>query len=609
MDRRLLIAIGLMFAVMALSNLLFPPIDAPPGVPSADSTVTAPERQAPVTPSLGAEQETPEPAREVAPEVRSRIVTVRSDLYEYRFDTRGARLVGATMREYESFAAPGVDDHIRGGDERVELVRDGDDWLDYRVPAGADTVSLADIVFTASRGDIEVTGGTEELRFSAPVGTGGVTFELTYRFSPDDYRIVASGGLRGLQDRGHTILVGLGRGLAMNEANEPEDVRQFAVVTRERAGEIRSLNLRSVDADEVRAVSGAPFSWAASKSKYWLAALVSPETGPGFGGVVVRGVDDDDAADIEVTLSVPAGSAGFEYTAYLGPQDFGRLQDVGQELHNANPFGWRWLQWFIRPFGNLMVTVMIWMHEAFTLAYGWVLILFGVISRIVLFPLYQISMRAQMKQMAIQPEQQRIQKTYKEDPQRMQQEMMKLYKEHGVNPLSSCLPMLLPFPILITLFFVFQNTIEFRGVPFLWLPDLSLKDPIYIVPLLMGGSMFLLSWIGQRGMEVTQQMKMFTYVLPVVLTFMFAQFAAGLNLYYAASNIASLPQQLYLARERRKARTGGSASPSAKRESGDGGSGGTTSGGPGSKPGRAEKPAPKKKSRGGPGAARRKPSA
>jgi YidC/Oxa1 family membrane protein insertase len=121
--------------------------------------------------------------------------------------------------------------------------------------------------------------------------------------------------------------------------------------------------------------------------------------------------------------------------------------------------------------------------------------------------------------------------------------------------------MLVPFPILITLFFVFQNTIEFRGVPFLWLPDLSLKDPLYIVPFLMGGSMLLLNWIGQRGMETNQQMKMFTYVLPVVFTFMFAQFAAGLNLYYAASNIASLPQQLYLSKERRahqaKANPGG----------------------------------------------------
>jgi YidC/Oxa1 family membrane protein insertase len=132
--------------------------------------------------------------------------------------------------------------------------------------------------------------------------------------------------------------------------------------------------------------------------------------------------------------------------------------------------------------------------------------------------------------------------------------MMKLYKEHNVNPLGGCLPMLVPMPILFALFFVFRSTIELRGVPFLWLPDLSLKDPLYIIPLLMGASMFLLSWIGQRGMEANPQMKMMTYVMPLVFTVMFANFPSGLNLYYATSNLASLPQQLYLSKERMAAK-------------------------------------------------------
>jgi YidC/Oxa1 family membrane protein insertase len=128
--------------------------------------------------------------------------------------------------------------------------------------------------------------------------------------------------------------------------------------------------------------------------------------------------------------------------------------------------------------------------------------------------------------------------------------------------------MMLPMPILFTLFFVFQGTIEFRGVPFLWLPDLSLKDPYYIIPLLMGVSMFLLSWIGQRGMDQTNpQMKMMTYVLPVVFTVMFAGFPSGLNLYYTTSNIASLPQQLYLSKERQAARAKmASSTPKADRK-------------------------------------------
>jgi YidC/Oxa1 family membrane protein insertase len=253
-------------------------------------------------------------------------------------------------------------------------------------------------------------------------------------------------------------------------------------------------------------------------------------------------------------LPVPAGSPGFAFDAYLGPQDYGRLKALGEGLQNVNPVGWRWLQPVIRPLVAIVMAILTWMHEALSLAWGWVLILFGVLMRIVLFPLYQKSMRAQMAQMRVQPLMQDIRTKHKDDPQKMQQEMMRLYKEHNVNPLAGCLPMLLPFPILITLFFVFQNTIEFRGVPFLWLPDLSLKDPLYMVPLLMGGSMFLLTWIGQRGMESTAQTKMLGWGMPVLFTFLFANFPSGLNLYYATSNIASLPQQLYIARERQKAR-------------------------------------------------------
>ena len=137
-----------------------------------------------------------------------------------------------------------------------------------------------------------------------------------------------------------------------------------------------------------------------------------------------------------------------------------------------------------------------------------------------------------------------------DDPQRLQQEMFKLYKEHNVNPLGGCWPMLLPWPVLLALFFVFQNTIELRGESFLWMPDLSRADPYFITPILMGLSMFGLMKLGQRGMAANPQMKMMLYVMPPVMTFMFGQFASGLNLYYFISNLASIPQQWMLTNER-----------------------------------------------------------
>jgi YidC/Oxa1 family membrane protein insertase len=120
-------------------------------------------------------------------------------------------------------------------------------------------------------------------------------------------------------------------------------------------------------------------------------------------------------------------------------------------------------------------------------------------------------------------------------------------------------------PVLFALYHVFQNTVEFRGVPFLWLPDLSLRDPLYITPLVMGASMFLLSWIGMRQMPPNPQTKMMSYMMPVMFTVMFINFASGLNLYYAVQNIAALPQQWIISRERAKA---GVAAPVAKTASG-----------------------------------------
>jgi YidC/Oxa1 family membrane protein insertase len=176
-----------------------------------------------------------------------------------------------------------------------------------------------------------------------------------------------------------------------------------------------------------------------------------------------------------------------------------------------------------------------------------------VLVRIVLWPLNAKAMRSQLKNMEIQPKLKEIQDRYKSDPEKMQKEVMKLYREEGFNPLGGCLPMLIPFPVLLTLYFVFQGTIEFRGVPFLWLPDLSRADPYYILPIILGASMFALQWLSMRSTpNPNQQMKMMTYFMPLFMTMIFLKLASGLNLYYASSNLASIPQQLQIMRERKQ---------------------------------------------------------
>jgi len=198
MQRRLLLAIGLMVGLMVLSNVVFPPIQVPAPVGTgADSVATTADENvdpvaggAPVLTERPLAELTeveaaddPAPAPEAEPAVSARIVTVSSDLYEYRFDTQGARMVGARLPAYPDFAPDRMEDGP------VELIHPQDWILGYRIATGSDTVGLGGLVFDASAGDIDVASEGTELRFSAPIGEAGVTFDVTYRFSPTNYTV------------------------------------------------------------------------------------------------------------------------------------------------------------------------------------------------------------------------------------------------------------------------------------------------------------------------------------------------------------------------------------------------------------------------------------
>ncbi len=570
MEKRVVLAVVLTIAVIFLSNMLFPPPEPPAGRVVADSAAAAggsavegldtlpeaPAGDAGVLRAADGAGEVPVPGEDSPASLPAAspedTVRVTSDLLDLRFSTRGAALVSARLLRYESYVENGVGEHP------VELIREGDRVLGYRIAVGGDTVKVEGQAFTTDRREVVLseTNPRDSLHFRHRFGSGEAELVITYRFALDSYLVGVSGRLEGVGGRGYSVLTTLGRGLRTNEKNPGDDFGQLAYVVRGQHGGIRSVKLDSVDPGAVQPAEGGPFDWVAVKNKYFLVAFLSPEAGPQFGGFVAIGEPGEHTTDLVASLPVPAGSGGFSFDAYLGPQEYQRLEAVGRsrDLEHVNPYGWRWMRPIIRPLVGIVMVILAWMHGFLGLAYGWVLIVFGVAMRVVLFPLYQKSMRAQLAQMQVQPLMKELQAKYKDDPTKLQSEMMKLYKEHNVNPLAGCLPMLLPMPVLFALFFVFQSTIELRGVPFLWLPDLSLKDPLYIIPLLMGASMFLLSWIGQRGMEANPQMKMMTYVMPVMFTVLFANFPSGLNLYYATSNFASLPQQLYLSRERQAAK-------------------------------------------------------
>ncbi len=196
-------------------------------------------------------------------------------------------------------------------------------------------------------------------------------------------------------------------------------------------------------------------------------------------------------------------------------------------------------------FGILGKPLFIVLHFIYNYIPNWgiAIIILTILLRIIFFPLNHKSLKAMKKMADLAPEIEKLRKKYAKDPQKLQQEIMKLYAEAGANPMSGCLPILVQIPVFIALYNVLMVTVELKNVPFLWIPDLSEKDPIYVLPILMGLSMVAQQWITPSS---DKNQKMIMYIMAGVFTFLFMNFPAGLVLYWLTNNILGLLQSLII---------------------------------------------------------------
>ena len=547
---RFLLAVALMIAVIILSYVLFPP--PRPQVPAGaagDTTAVDSPRAAPAAATPEAPETRPQPGGMGAapPVAAADTIVVETPLYRFGFSTKGAALVSAQLLRFE--------DIRRSTESNRQPVQLAPVWprgfLSHRFRIAGEVVDAASFSYAPSQThDIVLKEGDSpaSLRFTAQ-DAGGRRYEITYTFSPSNYLVDVSTRVLGAADLSQ-VLIDFGPTLASNEANIEEDRRALGVVVNSRQDGIESVPFRSIR--EQRIEEG-PLNWVALKNKYFVFAALPGLTGAGtelgFGGLVAA-PNMAGRYTKDLTATLPATQQRGEYRFYLGPQEYDRLGAIG--LENVNPYGWALFRPIIRPIGNAFTWILLGTHRATGLAYGWILILFGFAVRLALWPLNAKAMRSSMKSMELQPRMKELQARYKNDPQRLQQEMLRLYREEGFNPMGGCLPLLIPMPVLLTLFFVLRDTIEFRGVPFLWLPDLSRADPFFILPILLGVTMFIQQYLSTRTGPPNPQAKALMWFMPVFMVVLFLQFASGLNLYYAAQNVASFPQQLLMIRERKE---------------------------------------------------------
>lgn len=285
--------------------------------------------------------------------------------------------------------------------------------------------------------------------------------------------------------------------------------------------------------------------WAGLQDKYFIGALIPKEKGSS-GTILVR---KEGEHEIAVDLKTVSAKGSRSFLLYAGPKELDRLADLGVQLEDSIDFGWfiygSWLP--VRLVAKPLFHFLRFIYQ-FTHNYGVAIILLTMIVKVAFFPITKKSLVSMKAMAAVQPKINTIRKKYANDKERMNRELMNLYKEEQINPLGGCLPMFVQIPVFIALFNILYNTIELRQAPFmLWIRDLSDKDPYYVLPIIMGISMFFQQYTQPTSMDPTQA-KMMLF-LPVIYTFFFLNFPSGLVLYWLVNNVLSILQQYMMNRE------------------------------------------------------------
>jgi len=331
-------------------------------------------------------------------------------------------------------------------------------------------------------------------------------------------------------------------------------------------GEQAIVDASSIGKTEQKDFNGS-IDWIAVRNKYFVSVII-PDNPANVEGAYIKGeqIATNNKSGVEeyydTRITLPFRDSDFDkrsFTIYIGPIDYDALKDLGHNLQALVDFGsFFGLKFIVRPIAEYLLLPLFNFLHGLIPNYGIVIIVFSIIIKIVVYPLTKQSYQSMKKMQLLQPKIQEIKEKYKDDPQKLNKETMKLYQTYGVNPAGGCLPMLLQMPIFIALWGLFKTVIELRQQPFmLWIKDLSQPDVIYDLgfklplfgiqeisglAILMGVTTF----IQQKMTMKDPKQKSMVYIMPIFLTILFMSFPSGLNLYYFLFNLLSIIQQEYI---------------------------------------------------------------
>jgi YidC/Oxa1 family membrane protein insertase len=544
MEKRILIAFVLSAAIFVVWSVLFPP--PPPAIPAPDeggpqigteaATAIPGDRDEVASGTDGGEvvpEETADAMAEAVVAASVESLTLENDDVSVRLTNRGAALESIVLRQFTDDAGapleliqtvPLTDASLplqlvtaEGLDERLYQMSLEGRTAVFRWADGAGASVEKRVTVPESGFDLEASvttaGGSKAWRLSLGTGMRDTTpVERENRFATWGHVSVVDGG------NAETV------------KREKTDETRFFDVTR----------VEYVGFEDTYFVN----VWmpASPLNRVEVRPLVYEET--------LDGEEPEEMRVLQVNLEARDGR--WEGVLFAAPKEYDLLQAKGGELAEALDFG------IFHPISVFFLKILRWIH-GYVLNWGVAIILLTIALRIVLFPLMHTSTVSMRKMQKVQPKAKAIQEKYKKnksDPKvrnQMNQEVMALYKQEGVNPMAGCLPILVQMPILFALYTLFAHAIELRHAPFMWwIQDLSAKDPIYVTPVLMTATMWLQQRLAPQAGDPQQQRIM--RLMPLVFGVMFLGFPSGLVLYWLTNNVVSILQQevtLHLIGERK----------------------------------------------------------
>jgi YidC/Oxa1 family membrane protein insertase len=535
MEKRAFLAVALSLLVLVVYQewltRYYGSQPAPP-VPAPEQT-DKPVAPAPAVPPPAAAPPAVAPAKSLPPAGRqAREIKVETDHYVALFTTQGARLKSFKFKHYRS----AVDE----SSPPFEIIQTG---AGVPLPLGVrwqnpTSFDDSELMYTAEGGDVSVAPNEKAtLIFQAQTPSGiSVTKSLT--FSGSAYPIALEVGVQsGSGDLPIPELVITER----SDHSVPNPDAPFEGFIALVDGKIKRDG--SPEANQSHEYNGT-VSWAGFGYTYFLFALL-PED-PGRYTASVRNT----GAMLIGSIGGPPGQA--RYNLFIGPKELEVLNSVGKELERSIDFGYF-------AFISIPFLYMLHFFHRFTGSYGIDIILLTVLLKLLMAPLTHKSFVSMKQMQKLQPQMERLKEKLGNDREKLNKEIMELYRRNGVNPLGGCLPMLLQFPVFIGLYNALSTPIELRHAPFLWIKDLSRPDwqslpftvgdwhlGVPILTILMGASMFVQQWMTPSAGDPNQRKMML--MMPLIFTFMFVSFPAGLTVYWLVNNILTIGQQYWINR-------------------------------------------------------------